>query len=124
MAHLDAPFSARHRGQHRQIDNAFPESARTGARGKRTYVNFNIRRERARIHREPEAHLADSPPWCLEVRDSGDYTDGRADWDEMRRTLLLQLMPNDIDAILRLLVNEGLIELRGLRATASLNANG
>lgn len=29
MIHTDAPFSARHRGQHRQIDNAFPDSAKT-----------------------------------------------------------------------------------------------
>lgn len=28
MAHIDGPFSARIRGQHRQIDNSFPDSAR------------------------------------------------------------------------------------------------
>ncbi|MCX6623391.1 MAG: hypothetical protein NTY38_20475 [Acidobacteria bacterium] len=28
MAHIDAPFSARLRGQHRQIDNSFPDGAR------------------------------------------------------------------------------------------------
>lgn len=29
MDNLEAPFSARHRGQHRQIDNTFPDSAQT-----------------------------------------------------------------------------------------------
>ena len=30
MTELKAPFSARHRGQHQQVDNDFPESARIG----------------------------------------------------------------------------------------------
>lgn len=61
MTHFDAPFSARHRGQHRQIDNAFPDSGRIALSHllydlqERGYVSGwpAIARELQRISRQP-----------------------------------------------------------------------
>ena len=63
MAHIDAPFSARLRGQHRQIDNSFPDSARTALlhllydlEEKRYVAGWPaIARELQRIGRQPPA---------------------------------------------------------------------
>lgn len=63
MAHIDAPFSARLRGQHRQIDNSFPDSARTALlhllydlEEQRHVVGWPaIARELQRIGRQPPA---------------------------------------------------------------------
>ena len=63
VAHIDAPFSARLRGQHRQIDNSFPDSARTALlhllydlEEKRYVAGWSaIARELQRIGRQPPA---------------------------------------------------------------------
>ena len=63
MAHIDTPFSARLRGQHRQIDNSFPDSARTALlhllydlEEKRYVAGWSaIARELQRIGRQPPA---------------------------------------------------------------------
>lgn len=63
MAHIDAPFSARLRGQHRQIDSSFPDSSRTGLlhllydlEEKRYVAGWPaIARELQRIGRQPPA---------------------------------------------------------------------
>ncbi len=68
MVQIDAPFSARHRGQHRRIDNSFPDSARTALLHllydleERRYVSGwpAIARELQRIGRQPPASYGSS----------------------------------------------------------------
>ena len=63
VAHIYAPFSARLRGQHRQTDNSFPDSARTALlhllydlEEKRYVAGWSaIARELQRIGRQPPA---------------------------------------------------------------------
>ncbi len=68
MAQSDAPFSARHRGQHRQIDNSLPDSARTALlhllydlEEKRYVAGWPaIARELQRIGRQPPVSYSSS----------------------------------------------------------------
>jgi hypothetical protein len=65
---MNTPFSARYRGQHRQIDNSFPDSARTALLHllydleERRYVNGwpAIARELQRIGRQPPTSYSSS----------------------------------------------------------------
>ena len=68
MTHSDAPFSARHRGQHRRIDTSFPDSARTALlhllydlEEKRYVAGWPaIARELQRIGRQPPVSYGSS----------------------------------------------------------------
>lgn len=82
--------------------------------GKRSWVNFKIQGNGVQVLTDPQPHI-DSPAWYVEIKHAGHYSDNRPEWDEVTRTLLIQLTPEDVEAMLSALIERGLIEIGSLR---------
>lgn len=92
MTDLKAPFSARHRGQHQNIDNAFPESARVGVLHllydleEKGYVAGwpAIARELQRISRQPPtSYESSSVTDLLKAKTEAEVALSSLNWDKL-----------------------------------------
>jgi hypothetical protein len=88
-----------------------------GGRGKSTYVNVALKEAALQVRHDKPEHLG-SPSWYVEISDTSNYSDGRAEWDPVTRKVTLHLTPTDINVLLKELLKKDLIKLSGLRANA------
>ncbi|MGM0784023.1 MAG: AbiJ-NTD4 domain-containing protein [Pseudomonadota bacterium] len=92
MTEFKAPFSARHRGKHQHVDNAFPESARVGL----LHLLYDleekgfvagwpaIARELQRISRQaPTSYQSNSVPDLLKARNAAEEALSSLNWDKL-----------------------------------------